>query len=142
MGAGMPGMMPRNEAERKAVEELLRRIRQDKGEKMPGERKEFKRDEQKRDEAASLGDKARVVVRVPADARLWVDQVECPLSGTVRSFDTPNLDPQQSYSYTLRVAIERNGQTVQEARRVSLTPGQQVDVDFSDVGAVRTASTE
>ena len=139
-------MGPRNDLERRAVEELLRRLREGEGQK-GGERQEFKReeqkrDEQKRDQAAVPEDKARVVVNLPADARLWVDQVECPLPGTVRSFETPNLDPQTNYSYTLRVAVERNGQTVQDSRRVQLVPGQQVSVDFSSVGAARTATTE
>ena len=147
MPGGPAGLAPRNEMERKAVEDLLRRLRQDMGERKEekkggGEKKEFKRDEPKRDEAAVPGNKARVVVSLPADARLWVDQVECPLPGGVRSFDTPNLDPQQSYSYTLRVAVQRNGQTVQDSRRVQLTPGQQVEVNFNGVGAARTASTE
>ena len=143
MAGGMPpAWMPRDEMERRAVEELLRRLRQDTGkEEKKGERKEFKRDEQ-RNEAAIPDDKARVVVSLPADARLWVDQVECPLSGSVRSFDTPQLDPQQTYAYTLRVAVQRNGQTVQDSRRVQLTPGQRVEVDFNGVSAGRTVSTE
>ena len=134
--------MPRNDMERKAVEDLLRRLRQDMGDKKGGEKKEFKREEQKRDEAAVPGDKARVVVSLPADARLWVDGIECPLSGTQRTFDTPNLDPQLRYGYTLRVALQRNGQLVQDSRVVPLTPGRRVEVDFNGVGAVRTASTE
>ena len=134
-----PGLVPRNEAERRAVEDVLRKMRQD---KKPGERKEFQREEQNRDESATLGAKAHIIVRLPADARLWVDQIECPLPGAVRAFDTPSLDPQQSYAYTLRVAVERNGQLLQDARRVPLTPGQRIEVDFTEVGAVRTASTE
>ena len=145
-GLGMPPhLMPRNETERKAVEDVLRRLREGMGDKKgkEGERKEFKREEQKRDEAAALpDDKARVVVSLPADARLWVDNVECPLPGAVRSFDTPNLDPQQRYTYTLRMIVERDGRMVQDSRQVALTPGQQIEVDFSSVGAVRTASTE
>ncbi len=43
------------------------------------------------EEAAVPADKARVVVRAPADARLWVDQVECPLPGTVWIEKSPVL---------------------------------------------------
>lgn len=147
-GMGMGGGMgPRNEMERKAVDDLLRRLRQGEGQKggerkggeeRKIERKEFKRDEQ----AAVPADRSRLVVSVPADARLWVDQVECPLPGAVRSFDTPNLDPQMNYSYTLRVAVQRNGQTVEDSRRVQLIPGQQIQVDFSGIGATRTVAAE
>ena len=137
-GGGGMGVGPLNDMERKAVEDLLRKLRDGKGDK-----KGFEKKEEQSSEAASVSPtKARVVVRAPADARLWVDQVECPLPGTVRSFETPDLNPEQNYVYTLRVAVERNGQTVQESRRVTLTPGQQVQVDFNNVGATRTAATE
>jgi len=92
------------------------------------------------EEASASSGKARLVVRVPADARLWVDRVECPLPGTVRAFETPELNPQQSYSYTLRVAVQRDGQTVEDSRRVEFASGQQVEVDLSNIGAVRTAA--
>ena len=127
-----------NDMERKAVEDLLRKLREGKGDKKGFEKKKDRDGET----SAVSPTKARVVVRAPADARLWVDQVECPISGTVRSFDTPDLNPEQTYAYTLRVTVPRNGQTVQESRRITLTPGQQVDVDFNNVGATRTASTE
>ena len=151
-GMGPAPWMPRNDAERKAVEDTLRRMREGmgdrKGDRKETERKEIDRKEFKErkdrddDDNAVSATKARVVVKLPADARLWVDQVECPLSGDVRAFDTPNLDPQQSYTYTLLVAVQRNGQIVQDSRRVQLTPGRQVEVDFNSVAAVRTASTE
>lgn len=130
------GPGPRNEEERRAVEELLRRMRDG---KKPFDRKKKERDD---DDVVNevAANKARVVVRAPADARLWVDAVECPLPGTVRTFDTPELNPGQAYAYTLRVRVERNGQMVEDVRRVPLTPGQQVEVDLRNVGAVRTAA--
>lgn len=130
-----PGVGPLSEAERRAVEDLVRQLRSERG---PAPRNQKK--EGREDEVSASASKARVVVRLPADARLWVDRVECPLPGTVRSFDTPDLNPEQSYSYTLRVAIQRDGQTVEDSRRVDFAAGQQVEVDFSGVGAVRTAS--
>ena len=118
---GPPANAPRTEAERKAVDDLLRKLR------APG-----------REEVSVPPTKARVVVTVPAEARLWVDQVECPLPGTVRTFDTPDLNPQQNYTYTLRIAVSRNGQTVEESRRVTLVPGERTQVNFIDTVAVST----
>lgn len=134
-----------NEAERRAVEDLLRKMRGGRGPdgKGPPERKKERRDDNDENAAAETAAavaKARVVVRLPADARLWVDQVECPLPGTVRAFDTPDLNPEQSYSYTLRVAVQRDGRTVEDSRRIDFASGQQVEVDFTNVGAVSTAS--
>jgi uncharacterized protein (TIGR03000 family) len=118
---------PANEAERQAVEDLLRRMREQK-----------KRERKPQEEEVSAP--ARVVVKLPASARLWVDQVPCPLEGTERSFDTPALEPGQRYVYTLRVEVERDGRPVQETRRVPLVAGQRVEVNFDNVGAVRTAA--
>jgi uncharacterized protein (TIGR03000 family) len=123
---------PTNEAERRAVEDLLRRMREQ-------QRKEKDRKKRDRDDDDVSTDQARIVVRLPADARLWVDQVPCPLEGTVRAFDTPALESGQRYAYTLRVELERNGQRLQESRRVPLTAAERVEVDFNNLGAVRTA---
>jgi uncharacterized protein (TIGR03000 family) len=79
-----------------------------------------------------------VTIKLPAQARLWVDQVPCPLEGTVRSFDTPVLQPGQRYFYTLRIEVERDGQRVEESRRVPFAAGQRVEVDFNT--PVRTAA--
>ena len=133
-GMGPPPNQPQNDMERKAIEDLLRQLRQKVGQPPMLEKKK-----PATEEVAVPADRARVVVRAPADAKLWVDQVECPLTGAVRSFDTPALAANEGYSYTLRIALQRNGQTIEETRRVPLTPGRQVEVDFSNVGAVRTA---
>ncbi|MCS7046137.1 MAG: hypothetical protein NZO58_07260, partial [Gemmataceae bacterium] len=77
---------PRTDEERKAVEELLKRLRESKKDKTPRE-----------NEAATPGTKARLIVSVPADARLWVDSVECPLPGPTRTFETPQLNPELTY---------------------------------------------
>src|SRR5207302_2379797 len=38
---------------------------------------------------------ARVTVRLPAEARLWVDGVACPLASETRTFATPQLQAGQ-----------------------------------------------
>jgi uncharacterized protein (TIGR03000 family) len=93
--------------------------------------------EKKTAESAS----SRVIVLLPRDAKLWVDNVECPLTSTVRSFDTPSLDPSQKYAYNLKIEMVREGRTITETRRAVITPGQPVQVDFN-AGALSTASRE
>ncbi len=56
-------------------------------------------------------DAARVTVKLPADARLYVDGVPCPLTSATRSFDTPELDAGRSYYYTLKAEVVRDGET-------------------------------
>jgi uncharacterized protein (TIGR03000 family) len=76
---------------------------------------------------------AKVTVRLPSDARLWVDNVYCPLSSNVRSFNTPQLEPGRRYYYTLRAEINRDGQVVSQNRRVIVSAGAAVEVNFGDL---------
>jgi uncharacterized protein (TIGR03000 family) len=87
----------------------------------------------------AIGNVARITVRVPNDARLWVDSVECPLTSSVRSFNSPPLQPGQKYAYTMRVQVERNGQTLTDQKRVILTAGRQVEVDFTSLNTTNMA---
>jgi uncharacterized protein (TIGR03000 family) len=70
---------------------------------------------------------ARVVVSVPENAKLWVEQVLCPLTGEQRAFNTPALQPGNQYYYTLTVELAQGGR---ESRRVEVQPGRTVEVDF------------
>jgi uncharacterized protein (TIGR03000 family) len=88
---------------------------------------------------AAKADAAQITVKLPASARLWVDQVECPLTSSVRSFKTPTLAPNQTYAYTLRVELQRDGETVSDRQRVLVSAGRQVEVDFTRLGSVTTA---
>ncbi len=83
-------------------------------------------------------DKATVVVRLPKDAKLWVDEVSCPLTSDVRSFNTPALKTGRKYFYTLKAEVVRDGKPVTEARRVLVAAGKRVDVDFGDMETVTT----
>jgi uncharacterized protein (TIGR03000 family) len=67
---------------------------------------------------------------------LWIDDVECPLTSSVRAFDTPVLNQGQTYVYSLHVAVQRDGQTLTDSQRVFVQPGEQVSVNFSGVAAV------
>src|SRR5262245_41916037 len=80
-------------------------------------------------------DVARVVLRAPADARLYVNNVSVSGPGT---FTTPKLEPAREYAYTVRMELVRNGQTVTEARRIQFTAGRQVEVNFNSSAFVTT----
>jgi len=96
---------------------------------------------QPKQEQASAPQKSRVTVVVPVDARLWVDNVECPLTSTVRSFETPALATGQQYVYNLKIEYMRDGQPVVQNQRAIITPGRPVQVDFM-AGSLATASRE
>jgi uncharacterized protein (TIGR03000 family) len=84
-------------------------------------------------------DTARVTVKLPTDARLYVDDVLCPLTSSTRSFNTPELDAGRKYYYTLKAEVVRDGETRAATQRVLVEAGKQVTVEFKDL-PVQTVS--
>lgn len=81
---------------------------------------------------------ARVAVRVPENARLFVDGKLYPLAPDRSSFDSPALEPGRAYSYSLRAEFFRDGQPQVVSRRIQVKAGEQVRVDL-DSQAENTA---
>jgi uncharacterized protein (TIGR03000 family) len=125
--AGDPKITPQNAAEREALEKLLRELR------------EKKKSSSNDSNDGIVPTTARVTVNLPADARLWVDQVECPLTSGVRAFNTPALQPGQTYYYTVKMQVDRNGSPVTDSQRVLVSAGEQVTVNFNNLPALATA---
>jgi uncharacterized protein (TIGR03000 family) len=89
--------------------------------------------------AAEGKDAAKITVKLPADARLYVDGTMCPLTSDLRSFTTPELDAGQKYYYTLKAEVVRGGETHSSRKRVIVEAGKDVTVEFGDL-PVQTAS--
>jgi uncharacterized protein (TIGR03000 family) len=79
------------------------------------------------------GSPARVRVKLPADADLFVDGVRVPMTSEVRSFQTPKLEAGRSYYYTLKADVVRAGRTVSASKRVTVEAGQEATVEFTDL---------
>jgi uncharacterized protein (TIGR03000 family) len=73
---------------------------------------------------------ARVVVRVPEDARLEFGGVPVEQPGRVRKFTTPALVVGQKYRYDIRASWTDNGQPVVKERQITIMAGEKADVDF------------
>lgn len=82
---------------------------------------------------------ARVTVLLPADAKLYVDKVRCPLTSEKRSFETPALQASRTYYYTIRAEVVREGRTITISERASLTAGKHVVVDLNEKLTVQAA---
>lgn len=78
---------------------------------------------------------AHITVRLPADARLTVHGVECPLTSATRTFDTPVLAPGQKYYYFLEAVVMRDGRPVAQTQRVTFRSGERIRVSFEGLGA-------
>ena len=77
---------------------------------------------------------ARVVVKVPENAKVYLQDQPMSLTGKVRKFVSPRLDPQREYEYTVRVELEQDGQTLTETAKTRVKAGQRVEVsvDFAE----------
>jgi uncharacterized protein (TIGR03000 family) len=95
----------------------------------------------KKDKEASNAspDRARLIVQLPADAKLFIDEQLMKTGSDKRTFNTPVLTRDQTYYYMLRVEATRDGQPITETKRVILKAGEVVRADFSAMDAVTTA---
>jgi uncharacterized protein (TIGR03000 family) len=84
---------------------------------------------------------AQLVVDLPNDAKLYVDDRAMKSASAHRVFTTPVLDSGKTYYYILRAEVVRDGKTVSQDRRVILRAGDRITASFADLGteAVATA---
>jgi uncharacterized protein (TIGR03000 family) len=77
----------------------------------------------------SRGAVVRVMVPNP-DAEIWFDNTATKQRGTERLFESPPLDANSTYSYTIKAKWIDSGRTVERERQVQVQSGQPVMVDF------------
>jgi uncharacterized protein (TIGR03000 family) len=91
---------------------------------------------------ASDNQPAKLIVKLPADAKLYVDSYLTKTgSQATRVFTTPVLAAGQDYAYTLKAELERDGKTITTSKRVVVRAGAEVEarLDMPEAGAA-TAS--
>ncbi len=81
----------------------------------------------------ALPTQATVVVKLPADARLYVDGELASLTSDTRTFTTPQIQRDRDYFYTIRAETTRDGQTVARSERITVRAGLMSRVDFGDL---------
>jgi uncharacterized protein (TIGR03000 family) len=74
---------------------------------------------------------AQVTVIVPADADVFFDGTPTSQAGTERVFETPPLTPGQNYYYEIEAQWSANGEPFDQARKINVTAGSRVTVDFT-----------
>lgn len=75
---------------------------------------------------------ARVVVSLPADAKLFVQDQQMTGRSTERTFITPALETGYTYTYTLRAEVIRDGQKLTETKTVSVRARHTSRVSFTE----------
>jgi uncharacterized protein (TIGR03000 family) len=73
-------------------------------------------------------DTATLVVKVPADARLYINDQATKSTSSVRVLQTPRVPVGGEYHYTLRVEVTRNGETQTVSKVVNFRAGQEKHV--------------
>jgi uncharacterized protein (TIGR03000 family) len=92
-------------------------------------------------ESAALN-QARLIVELPADAKLYVDDRLTNANSERRVFNSPSLQEGQTYYYILRAEVVRDGKTLSATKRVLLHARDVVQASFLDLGSVATARAE
>jgi uncharacterized protein (TIGR03000 family) len=76
---------------------------------------------------------AGFIVRVPdANAEVWFQDHKTQQGGTVRRYESDNLDPNQTYTFHIRARWMQNGQQMDQTRDVQARAGQNMTVDFTN----------
>lgn len=83
------------------------------------------------------GLRGTVIVRLPADARLYAEGRALNLTSSERTFVTPALAADREYTYTFRVEYERDGEVVSQTRKTTIRPGQATTLEFADLVAAK-----
>jgi len=106
----------------------------------PADGKDKKDD--KKDKESAQPDRARLIVEVPADAKLYIDEQLMKSTAAIRSFSTPTLEVGQSYYYDVRVEVVRDGKTYEGSKRVVVRAGEKIRASFNEGESASTLSVK
>jgi uncharacterized protein (TIGR03000 family) len=83
---------------------------------------------------------ATIIVSLPADARLSIDDAVTTSTSDRRVFVSPELNPGREYHYTLKAEWTYNGKPVTATREVAVSAGKETTVSFTAEAATGVAS--
>ena len=81
-------------------------------------------------EAPASPDTALVIVKLPAEAELWIDGIKTTQEGSYRRFATPPLPTGRPLRYTLRVRWQVKDAELSRVEEVQVAPGGTFTVNF------------
>jgi uncharacterized protein (TIGR03000 family) len=102
-----------------------------------------KDDKIKHDNASVVkqSNRARLIVNLPREGKLFVDDRPVADATRPQGFTTPELDRNKRYFYELRAEVVRDGRTVTETRRVVLRAGEVIRADLTNLGSSTGVAT-
>ena len=81
-------------------------------------------------EEANVASPATLVVTLPADAKLKIDDTATTSTSATRVFVSPTLNPGQEYHYQLTAEVVRDGQKVTTTKQVAVRAGVETRVQI------------
>lgn len=94
----------------------------------------------KEKEGAAAANQAKLLVELPADAKLFIDDQPMKTPAARRTFNTPALQPGQTYYYIVRAEVVIDGKTHTETKQVLVRAGQTAEAKFTELLAKVEAS--
>jgi uncharacterized protein (TIGR03000 family) len=79
---------------------------------------------------ASLPAPATIIVSLPAEAKLLIDDAATTSTSELRVFSSPSLEPGKDFYYTLKGDVERVGRTLTTTQYVKVRAGQETRVQL------------
>jgi uncharacterized protein (TIGR03000 family) len=73
---------------------------------------------------------ATIVVSLPAEAKLMIDDHITQSTSTTRVFASPNLEAGREFYYTIRGELTLDGQTVTTSKRVAVHAGEETRIQL------------
>jgi uncharacterized protein (TIGR03000 family) len=90
----------------------------------------------KKDGSESLApNRARLIVDLPSDATLYIDDHKMTINTTHKVFNTPALEVGETYYYMVRAEVMKDGAPVSATKRVIVKPGEEIVANFKDMAA-------
>ncbi|HMP02367.1 MAG TPA: TIGR03000 domain-containing protein [Gemmatales bacterium] len=78
----------------------------------------------------SMLNQATLIVSLPADAKLFIQDQAMTTTGESRTFISPALPVGKSFVYTLKVEVVREGKPLTVSRDVTVRAGETVQTSF------------
>jgi uncharacterized protein (TIGR03000 family) len=89
-------------------------------------------EEIKKETSAATG--AKLIVDLPADAKLFIDDRPMNVASQHPIFVTPGLQAGKTYYYDLRAEVVRDGKAVSDFKRVVFHAGDELRESFARLG--------
>ncbi len=77
--------------------------------------------------------RAKLLIELPAKAKLFIDDLPVKTALGMQFLDTPALEPDKVYFYTVRIEVMRDGKPLSETRRILIRAGQVARMEFKEL---------